>query len=83
MVSYLKELRDAARKLPIENPTRMILEGLADEISIRVRTLDEDITVSNMQALNGAWSRADAYLQDAKRPVPTGNGGAVDMRKAA
>lgn len=78
-MSFLRELRDAAKALP-DSHLKNWLRRSADEIDALVKRLAVDVTAENMIELNGAWANACAAL----RQIPkTPEGGGAKQRLAA
>lgn len=83
-MSFLKEIRDAATALPLDDQRRVTLLMYADEIQKYVRYLQEQPNAGALQRLNALWVRATNLLEDIIRSQPTPpTGGAVEQERLA
>lgn len=78
-MTFLKQLREAARELPFENPNRLLLLQVSDELAGRIAALTREATSDNMTRLNGAWANAVRVFKDATKPPTPPLAGTPDV----
>ena len=80
-MNFIREIREAGRKLPLDNPLRHCALSAADEVAGRLMVVAGDPTRETMIALNGAWANAERVLKQITETAPSGNGGAMPVEQ--
>lgn len=75
----LLELREAAKALPFENPNRLKLLQVSDELWSAVVNLQRNVTAANLTMLNGVWARARVVFDQATKPPTPPLAGAPEV----
>lgn len=84
--SFLKQLREAAMRLPLDDPRRFTLGGYADALQGDIAQLGRFASAETLARMNGIWARAEGLLVEVHNSPIGGGSGAMPVpqeRKAA
>jgi hypothetical protein len=80
-MSFVKQLRDLAQSLPLDDRRRPLLQQTADQLKTAAKTFASEITHYNAIRINELWAVGTRLINLVDSDPPSGGGGSVDMRE--
>jgi hypothetical protein len=80
-MSFVKQLRELAQSLPLDDRRRPLLQQTADQLKTAAKTFASEITQYNAIRINELWAVGSRLINLVESDPPSGGGGSIDLRE--